>query len=47
MLKRVKTLIGFLCHLKVKFKVENFAAIPCVKLQNFDEESDVLKNILE
>ena len=47
MLKKVPTLIGFLCHFKVKFNVEKYAAIQSFKLHKFEKEWDVLKNILE
>ena len=47
MLKKLPTLIGFLCHFKVKFNVEKYAAIQSYKLHNFEKEWDVLKNILE
>ena len=47
MLKKLPTLIGFLCHFKVKFNVEKYAAIQSFKLHNFEKEWDVLKNILE
>ena len=47
MLKKLPTLIGFLCHFKVKFNVEKYAATQSFKMHQFEKEWDVLKNILE
>ena len=44
---KIAWLIGFLCHFKVKFNVEKYAAIQSFKLHKFEKEWDVLKNILE
>ena len=37
----------YICHFKVKFNVEKYAAIQSFKLHKFEKEWDVLKNILE
>ena len=47
MLKKLPSLIGFLCNFKVKFNVEKYAATQSFKLHTFEKELDVLKNILE
>lgn len=47
MVNKVPTLNGFLCHLKMKFKVERYAAIQSFNVHKFEKQWDIWKDILD
>ena len=47
MSNKIPCLIGFLCHLKLKYNIERYAAVQTCKLQYFEKLWDSWKCIFD